>query len=266
MELKEWLGEDNQIGIDIWKKKYQYKNETLDEWFNRVSGGNEKLKQLMIERKFLFGGRALANRGTDKKGSMFNCYSSGYAPDDTKGLMDLNTNLALTYKSQGGQGVSLSKIRPKGTPVGKEFETDGIVPFMEVFNTTTSAISQGGARKGALMISLDIFHKEAETFIDIKSNNDKITKANLSLEVDDTFMAAIKEYYETGKIITIHKKENYNGNIVEYDVTPIHLYKKMIERAYDWGEPGCIFTNKFRNYNLMEFDEDYEIATCNPLS
>jgi ribonucleoside-diphosphate reductase alpha chain len=112
MEIKEWLGEDNQISIDIWNKKYRYNNETLDEWFDRVSGGNEELKQLIKDKKFLFGGRALSNRNTDGSGSYFNCYSSGYCPDDLEGIMQLNTELALTYKKHGGQGVSLSKIRP----------------------------------------------------------------------------------------------------------------------------------------------------------
>lgn len=258
-----WLGE-NQLSYDIWNGKYRYNNETLDEWFDRVSGGDKRLRQLIVEKKFLFGGRALANRGTGKKGSMFNCYSSGYAPDDINGLMQLNTNLALTYKAQGGQGVSLSKIRPKGTPIGNEFKSDGIVPFMEIFNATTASISQGGARKGALMMSLDIMHKEAETFITIKSNEDKITKANLSLEIDDEFMEAVKKYYETGEVIQIHEIRYYNGHKVEYDVTPIELYKLMIKTAYDWGEPACIYSNKFRNYNLMEFDDDYQIETCNP--
>ena len=43
MELEQWLGKDNQIGIDIWKKKYQHNDETLDEWFNRVSNGNKEI-------------------------------------------------------------------------------------------------------------------------------------------------------------------------------------------------------------------------------
>ena len=263
-KLKQWLGEDNQIGMDIWEKKYRYNNESFDEWLDRVSGGDVKLRQLISERKFLFGGRALANRGTNKKGSMFNCYSSGYVPDNIEGIMQLNTNLALTYKAQGGQGVSLSKIRPKGTPIGNEFKSDGIVPFMEIFNTTTSSISQGGARKGALMISLDIMHKEAETFITIKSNEDKITKANLSLEINDEFMDAVQKYYDCGETVVIHESREYNGHSIEYDVVPIKLYKLMVETVYDWGEPGCIFTNRFRNYNLMEFDDDYQIETCNP--
>ena len=55
MELKEWLGENNTLGIDIWKNKYQYNDETLDQWFDRVSGGNEDVKKLIIDKKFLFG-------------------------------------------------------------------------------------------------------------------------------------------------------------------------------------------------------------------
>ena len=259
----EWL-DKNQLSYDIWDKKYRYNNETFDQWLDRVSGGNNELRRLIESKKFLFGGRALANRGTNKKGSMFNCYSSGYAPDDIEGLMQLNTNLALTYKAQGGQGLSLTKIRPKGTPIGNEFTSDGIVPFMEMFNTTTSSISQGGARKGALMMSIDIRHKEAPTFITIKTNEDKITKANLSLEIDDEFMKAVDKYYSTGETVVLHESREYNGHIVEYDIVPIALYKLMINTVYDWGEPGCIFTNRFRNYNLMEFDTDYEIATCNP--
>ena len=263
MELKEWLG-DNQLSLDIWKNKYCNNNENFNSWKHRVSGNNKELEDLIESKKFLFGGRALANRGTNKKGSMFNCYSSGYAPDNIEGLMQLNTNLALTYKAQGGQGLSLTKVRPKGTPIGDEFTSDGIVPFMEMFNTTTSSISQGGARKGALMMSIDIRHKEAPTFITIKTNEDKITKANLSLEIDDEFMEAVDTYYQTGEEVVLHEYRWYDNHLVEYDVVPIKLYKLMIKTVYDWGEPGCIFTNRFRNYNLMEFDTDYEIATCNP--
>ena len=263
MELREWLG-DNQLSLDIWKNKYCNNNENFNSWKHRVSGNNKELEDLIESKKFLFGGRALANRGTNKKGSMFNCYSSGYAPDNIEGLMQLNTNLALTYKAQGGQGLSLTKVRPKGTPIGDEFTSDGIVPFMEMFNTTTSSISQGGARKGALMMSIDIRHKEAPTFITIKTNEDKITKANLSLEIDDEFMEAVDKYYQTGEEVVLHEYRWYDNHLVEYDVVPIKLYKLMIKTVYDWGEPGCIFTNRFRNYNLMEFDTDYEIATCNP--
>ena len=65
MDVKQWLGEDNALGLSIWENKYRYENETFDEWLDRVSNGDEELKQLIIEKKFLFGGRILATRGLD---------------------------------------------------------------------------------------------------------------------------------------------------------------------------------------------------------
>lgn len=264
MNAKEWLGENNQIGVDIFENKYRHGNETVEEFADRVSGGNKELAQLIIDKKFLFGGRVLANRGIEGGGNYYNCYSDGYVPDSMNGILDTTKTLGITYKSQGGQGISLSKIRPSGTPVGEHYKSDGIVPFMRLFNEVTNTVSQGGARKGALMMSLDIRHKEADKFITIKSQDGEIEKANLSLEIDDEFMEAVKKYYETGKSVVLHEKREYSGHTVEYDIVPIDLYKLMMETVYDWGEPGCIFTNRFRSYNLMEFDDEYNVETCNP--
>ena len=68
MTVQEWLGKDNQLGKDIWEGKYRSNNETFDEWISRVSGGNTTIAQLIREKKFLFGGRILANRGLENKG------------------------------------------------------------------------------------------------------------------------------------------------------------------------------------------------------
>ncbi len=263
MVLQEWL--DTQLGRDIWNNKYRYNNETLEEFFDRVSNNNEKLKQLIKEKKFIFGGRTLANYNTHKKGSSTsNCYSSGYAPDNLEGILELNKRIALTYKAQGGQGISLSKIRPKGCKLSSGFETDGIVPFMRIFNATTEGVSQGGSRKGALMLSIDAWHKEAKTFITIKSQKGEIEKANLSLELDDEFMKCVEEYYKTGEIKTVTRIFKYDTGSITYEVTPIKLYKLFCQMAYDWAEPGAIYTNLFRNYNLMQYDDEYEIVTGNP--
>lgn len=264
MTVQDWLGE-YQLGIDIWNNKYRYNDENFDEWLDRVSGENEDLRQLIKDKKFLFGGRTLANRNTGKKGSFSNCYSRGFVEDDLNDLMQANTDIAKTFKAQGGQGISLSKLRPKGCGINNgQFKSDGIIPFMEIYNRTTESISQGGSRKGALIMTLDAWHKEAEDFIKIKSEDGKIQKANLSLEIDDEFMEYVDHYYKTGEKLTKHIEKKYNGNTIEYEVVPIDLYKLMMEKAYDWAEPGVIYVNRFRNYNLMEFVDDYKIETCNP--
>ena len=133
MTVEQWLGKDNKLGIDVWQKKYRYGDESFDDWLDRVSGGDKELRQLILEKKFLFGGRTLSNRGTDKKGSFSNCYSRGFVEDDLDDIMQANTDIATTFKAQGGQGISLSKLRPKGCGINHgQFKSDGIVPFMAV--------------------------------------------------------------------------------------------------------------------------------------
>lgn len=258
MTVNEWLN-GNQLSIDIWNNKYRYKDETLDQWFKRVSGGDENIERLIREKKFLFGGRTLSNRGTDKEGSFSNCYSHGFVNDSLEDIMSTAHNIAMTFKAQGGQGLSLSKIRPKGALIHGQFKSDGIIPFMEIFNRVTESISQGGSRKGALLMSLDIWHPEAKDFITIKSDLNKINKANLSLEIDDAFMEAVKNGV-TEKECTFYYKDEVFG----YTVNPVELFDLLCTYACKYAEPGVIFTDRFRNYNLMEFVPEYQIETCNP--
>lgn len=257
MTEQEWLN-NNQLSLDIWNKKYRYNNETFEEWLDRVSGNNSEIKRLIREKKFLFGGRTLANRGIKESGSYANCYSIGYVPDTLDGIMDTAHKIAMTFKAQGGQGLSLSKIRPKGTLIKNKYESDGIIPFMHIFDTVTSSTTQGGSRKGALLMSLDVWHKDIKDFITIKNNPNEINKANLSVEIDDKFMRAI----DTNKSYTIDR--DYSGNKCSYKINPQEIYKLICKSARDSAEPGIIFTDTFRNYNLMEFVDEYKIETCNP--
>lgn len=253
----------NNLSYTIWDKKYRYNNESFDEWLQRVSGVNREIKRLIEEKKFIFGGRTLRNRGT-KDGSLSNCYSRGFVQDSLKDILKANTDIALTFKAQGGQGLSLSKIRPKGAKIGNNFESDGILPFMEMFNTTTESISQGGSRKGALLMSLDVEHRQIMDFITVKSDLNKINKANLSVEINDRFMEAVKRYYNNNETITYEVVKNYDSGPLVYSICPIEIYKKIVEQAYKYAEPGVLFVDQLRNHNLMEFVEDYKIETCNP--
>ena len=261
---EDWLGNDNTLGQSIMKRKYVRDDELFPEWLYRVSGGDMDLARLIYEKKLLLGGRTMANRGADTRASYFNCYSRGFVDDDYRDIMQAAMDIGMTFKAQGGQGISLSKLRPKGTPIGREYSSDGIVPFMKIYNEVTAGTSQGGARKGALLLSLDARHKEAETFIRIKSQEGLIEKANLSLEIDDEFMEAVQKYYDTGEVVTLHEKRNYSGHIVEYDVVPIEVFNALVDNCYDWADPAALFVKQLRNYNLMQYDDEYNIETVNP--
>ena len=193
MRIDEWLGKDNQLGIDIWHKKYQYGNESFDEWLERVSGGNIPVKKLIQEKKFLFGGRILSNRGVPGNVTYSNCYVITPPEDNLESIFDTGKKLARTYSYGGGCGIDISKLAPKGAKVNNTAkETSGSVSFMELYSLITGLIGQNG-RRGALMLSIDCNHPDLEEFIEIKSDLDKVTKANISIRMTDEFMEAVSE-------------------------------------------------------------------------
>lgn len=265
----EWVNNE-ELGYTIWNKKYRYGQESFDEWIDRVGMHNESYKEAILEKLFIPGGRILSNIGTpNEKAGLSNCFSRGFIEDEYNDIMQAAMDIGKTFKAQGGQGLSLSKLRPKGTPIGttNEYASDGIIPFMKIYNEVTEGTSNGGSRKGALLISLDAWHKEIMDFITIKSDLNLIQKANLSVELDDEFMEIVEKDLKYGGETTITQKVQYGENKeheVEYEVIPVKIYKKIAELAWDYGEPGCIFVDQFRNYNLMECVNDYQIETCNP--
>ena len=151
MNAQEWLGLDNKLGIDIWENKYRYNNETFNEWLDRVSGGNEDVKELIKEKKFLFGGRILSNRGLDKYGvktTLSNCYVITPPEDNIESIFDTAKKLARTYSYGGGCGIDISKLAPRGSKVNNTAkETSGSVSFMDLYSLVTGLIGQNGRRK-----------------------------------------------------------------------------------------------------------------------
>ena len=102
MTVEQWLGEDNQLGLDIWHKKYQRDDESFEQWLDRVSGGDEKVKELIRDKKFLFGGRILSNRRVKEgKKSLSNCYVITPPEDNIESIYESRKKLARTY-SYGG--------------------------------------------------------------------------------------------------------------------------------------------------------------------
>ena len=108
MRVEEWLGKENQLGIDIWKGKYQYEGETFEEWIERVSNGNKEIAELIRNKRFLFGGRILANRGLDERGKKVtysNCYVLPQVGDSIEDIYKTCSDLARTF-SYGGLSIN----------------------------------------------------------------------------------------------------------------------------------------------------------------
>ena len=113
-------------------------------------------------------------------------------------------------------------------------------------------------------MSLDARHKEALDFIKIKSQEGVVEKANLSLEIDDEFMKAAVDEIENGQIVLLHEDRDYSGHEVRYNVRPTDILHELAQNSWDWGDPAVLYTNRLRNYNLMQYDDEYQIETTNP--
>ena len=149
MTVEQWLGKDNEIGISIWERKYRNKEETFDQWLDRVSGGNNEVKDLILSKKFLPGGRILSNRGvTDSKVTLSNCYVVTPPEDNIESIYDSRKKLARTYSYGGGCGIDISRLAPAGAKVRNQAKkTSGAVSFMAGYSQTTEEIGQNGRRK-----------------------------------------------------------------------------------------------------------------------
>ena len=261
MTVEQWLGESNKLGIDIWHNKYKHNNETFDEWLNRVSGGNEQVKQLIIEKKFLPGGRILSNRGvTDSKVTYSNCYVISPPEDNIESIYDCCKNLARTYSYGGGCGIDISKLAPAGAKVHNQARsTSGAVSFMETFSQVTAQIGQNG-RRGALMISIDCHHPDLLEFIDIKTKPDSVTKANISVRVTDDFMQAVKDDREW--VMSFTRPET--GETITKVERAVDIFNKLCQNNWDWAEPGILFWDRIDNWNLLSNNDEFHYAGTNP--
>lgn len=263
MTVQEWLGTENQLGQDIWERKYRFENETFDEWINRVSGGNSEIANLIKEKKFLFGGRILANRGLENKGrkiSLSNCYVIEPPEDNIESIFDCAKKLARTYSYGGGCGVDISKLSPRGAKVNNAAkETTGSVSFMDLYSMVTGLIGQNG-RRGALMLSLSCEHPDLEEFIGIKSDLDRVTKANISIRITDKFMAAVKN--KTPFTLSFTRLET--GETITKEIDAYEMFHKMCEMNWDYAEPGMLFWDRINNWNLLSCDDEFEYAGTNP--
>lgn len=265
MRVEDWLGTDNKIGIDIFNKKYRHKNESFEGWLDRVSGGNETVKRLIREKKFLFGGRILANRGLNTEGqktTYSNCYVVEPPEDNLESIFECAKKLARTYSYGGGCGADLSKLSPRGSKVRNAAkESSGAVSFMDLYSMVTGLISQNG-RRGALMLSMNCDHPDIEEFIDVKKDLDKVTKANISIKATDKFMTAVvtNDWWE----LRFTREET--GEVISKKVKARNLMMKLAQNNWEMGEPGVLFWDRVKEWNLLSEYDDFEYAGANPCS
>ncbi|MDR0524211.1 MAG: adenosylcobalamin-dependent ribonucleoside-diphosphate reductase [Candidatus Methanoplasma sp.] len=263
MDVEEWLGSDNQIGIDIWQKKYCHNGETFDQWLDRVSNGEPQIREMIVQKKFLFGGRILANRGLHKTGlkiTLSNCYVITPPEDNIESIFECAGKLARTFSYGGGVGIDLSKLAPRGARINNTASaTSGAVSFTDLYSMVTGLIGQHG-RRGALMLTLSCEHPDLEEFMGVKMDLERATKANMSIRVTDEFMNCVTDK----KSFTQKFSRPETSDSVTKELDAHEFFRKLCYANWDYGEPGCLYWDRISRWNLLSEIPEYAYAGTNP--
>ncbi|HSH83130.1 MAG TPA: adenosylcobalamin-dependent ribonucleoside-diphosphate reductase [Herpetosiphonaceae bacterium] len=221
---------------------------------------------LLDDWKFVPGGRILSAAGTDQQLTFFNCYVVPSPKDSRRGIVDTLSQMMEIMSRGGGVGINLSSLRPRHAYVkGVNGRSSGAVSWGGLYSFVTGLIEQGGSRRGALMLILNVWHPDVLNFINSKREMGKITNANISIGLTDSFMEAVQADGDWQLVFadpeTPGYDEEWDGDIEKWRAQgkPINVYKtvkardiwnNIVESAWASAEPGLWFidrTNKMSN-------------------
>lgn len=239
---KDWIdGEDYPKGmseeaLNTLKKGYLGEGESPRGLYLRVaktaarrlglSELEDKLFDYLFKQYISLATPVAANFGLDR-GLPISCYSSAYTGDSIDSIMLNLTEVAKCSQYGGGTSVYVNDIRAKGYPISRGGKSDGVVPFLKMFESVISGISQGSTRRGIIAIYLDIDHDDFHSYIDIrKLTGDSEQKCltpsfNHAVCISDSFIERLK-----------------NG-----DEEALLRWYKLIKTRLETGEPYIFFTN-----------------------
>ena len=196
--------------------------------------------------------------------SLSNCFVIGLEgnSDSYGAIMRIDEEQVQLMKRRGGVGHDLSDLRPKGSPVNNSALTStGLVPFMERYSNSTREVAQDG-RRGALMLSVSIKHPDSEAFIDAKMTEGKVTGANVSVKLDDTFMQAAIDDTPYVQQFPIDAAEP----LVKKEISAKKLWEKIVHNAWKSAEPGVLFWDTILHESIPDCYADlgFRTVSTNP--
>ncbi|HEY0077831.1 MAG TPA: adenosylcobalamin-dependent ribonucleoside-diphosphate reductase [Pyrinomonadaceae bacterium] len=244
---------------------------------------------IMLRREFVPNTPCLVNAGKPN-GQLAACFVLD-VPDSIAGIMKTATDAAIIHQTGGGTGFTFEKLRPAGAMVRSTHGVaSGPVSFMNIFNTTTDTVKQGGVRRGANMGIMRVDHPDVLRFIHAKNDQHSLTNFNISVTVTDKFFKAVdnKEWYQlsfdgepwtepvfdpvqngdyavyrrpdattvTFRDRAAFEAANLSNTTREEPPRPGMVYapdiwNRIVASAHRYAEPGVIFIDEVNRHNHM---------------
>ncbi|HQQ39692.1 MAG TPA: ribonucleotide reductase N-terminal alpha domain-containing protein [Bacilli bacterium] len=194
----------------------------------------------------------------NKNQMMFACFTVS-VPDSIEGIFDSVKNAAIISKYGGGVGANFGNLREKESLIagGCGGTASGPISFMETWNTMGAVVVQGGKRRAALMGMLNSSHPDIEEFIDVKTEDGRLSYFNVSVAIDDKFMDSVFNDRDYDLVSPADGK-------VKKTVKARELWDKICSAAHKRGDPGIFFKDVANKDHLLNGLKEYKIETTNP--
>ncbi len=205
----------------------------------------------------------LFNSGT-RHPQMSSCYLLTVKEDSLDGIYKSITDSAMLSKFSGGIGIDWTPVRSNGALIKTtNGMSNGIIPFLKVFDSSVHAVNQGGRRKGAAAVYLEPWHSDIEAFLELRNNTGaeerRTHNLNLALWIPDLFMRRVEagENWSlfspnmTPKLLSTYGEE-FDAAYAAYEaegkalksIPARDLYARMIQTLAETGNGWICFKDK----------------------
>ncbi len=229
----------------------------------------DKFRRLMDDWKYVPAGRIFTGAGTGQNLTFYNCYVIPSPKDSRGGIFETLGQMAEIMSRGGGVGINVSSLRPRYAYVkGVNGRSSGAVSWASLYSFVTGLIEQGGSRRGALMLILNVWHPDVIDFINAKKEAGKITNANISVGITDDFMQAVKNNadwdlvfpdssdakYATEWDGDMTKWKKIGGKVIKHKtVKAMDIWDNIISSAWSSAEPGVYFIDRANYYSNSHY-------------
>ena len=239
-DYPEWMDE---VGVATISKGYLLPDETPRKAYRRVAKSiAERINRPDLENKFFkyiwngwigLASPVLSNTGTDR-GLPISCFGID-TPDSIRGIGLTNAELMKLTALGGGVGISVSRIRHRGTPITGNGKSEGVVPWCKIYDSSIIATNQGSVRRGAASVNLDINHLDINEFMQIRRPKGDPNRQCLNLHqcvvVDDHFMRRLQDR----------------------DSEAMSLWLEILKTRVETGEPYIMFKDNVNKDNPLAY-------------
>jgi ribonucleoside-diphosphate reductase alpha chain len=229
----------NEISLSMISKGYLLPDEDVFDAFKRVSrAAAKRLKrkdlqpyfyEAMVKNWLCLASPVLSNLGTER-GMPISCF--GIDTDDSiEGIALANSELMRLSSQGGGVGIGVSRIRGRGKTISGNGVSEGVVPWVKIYDSTILATNQGSVRRGAASVNLSINHPDIEEFLMIRRPKGDVNRQCLNMHqcvvIDDEFM----------------------NKVEERDPKALKLWGEILKTRLETGEPYIMFEDNVNNAN-----------------